>query len=113
MQVFNLLNSRKIDETMNFFEGICSNSVFIFVWLTIFVSQIFLGQFGGVLFSVFRNGLDVTQWGIVIATGLLVIPINIVAKIIIFKVLKLGDGSDELEEEDEDEEDVKNINYNN
>lgn len=76
LQVFNLLNCRKIDESYNFLEGILNNSVFVIVWLFIFIVQVILGQFGGAFFSVFKDGLTAVQWVMVIVTCLIVIPIN-------------------------------------
>lgn len=44
MQVFNMLNSRKIDESFNFLEGLSKNMLFVGVWLFIFGIQILLGN---------------------------------------------------------------------
>jgi len=43
LQVFNLLNCRKIDETYNFLSGVHTNPIFILIWLGIFGVQIVLG----------------------------------------------------------------------
>jgi hypothetical protein len=51
MQIFNLLNCRKIDQ-YNFFDGIHKNLVYLVVWIGIVLMQIVLGMYGGVFFSV-------------------------------------------------------------
>lgn len=104
MQIFNLLNCRKIDATLNVFEGILNNSIFVFVWIGIFGMQILLGQYGGVFFSVFSEGLNGLSWGIVIAWGASTMPISFIIKLLIFYVFKMGDGADDLEEEEVEEE---------
>lgn len=104
MQIYNLLNCRKIDETINFFEGLNRNIVFVMVWCFIFTAQILLGQYGGLFFSVYVDGLKPMQWCIVLLVGLVVIPTNLFSKWLIFGVLKLGDGEDDLDEEAEEEE---------
>jgi len=103
MQVFNLLNCRKL-ETINFLEGVHTNPIFIGVWLLIFVVQIALGTYGGPFFSVYKNGMSLDQWYIVIGVSLIVIPLSMITKILIFSVLKMGDGENDLEEEEEEGE---------
>jgi len=91
LQIFNLLNCRKIDETFNFFEGLSKNLIFVFVWFLIVVVQILLGQYGGVFFSCYRLGLSGVQWGICIGLGSLGLVVNVINKLLVFYILKLSD----------------------
>ena len=40
LQIFNMLNARKINDELNIFAGISENSMFIIVWIIIFLGQI-------------------------------------------------------------------------
>ncbi len=40
LQIFNMLNARKINDELNIFVGIFENSMFLIVWFIIFVGQI-------------------------------------------------------------------------
>ncbi len=42
MQVFNMINARKIQDELNIFVGICENSMFVIIWFIIFLLQIAL-----------------------------------------------------------------------
>lgn len=68
----------------------------------IFVIQVILGNYGGAFFSVYRDGMSLVQWIIVLVSALLVFPISLITKFLIFKILKLGDGQDELDAVEEE-----------
>jgi Ca2+ transporting ATPase len=38
LQIFNMINARKINDEKNIFEGFFTNKMFIFVWLTIIIA---------------------------------------------------------------------------
>jgi len=80
-------------------EGIEKNPAFIMIWSFIVIVQFILGNYGGKFFSVFSDGLSGMQWCVVLLFALIVIPTNMLSKLIVFNVLKLGDGDDDLEEE--------------
>jgi len=84
LQVFNLLNCRKIDESFNFFEGIHKNLIYMFVWVFIVIMQVLLGQYGGVFFSCYRLGLSDIQWAICIGLGATTFIVNVINKFIVF-----------------------------
>lgn len=84
LQIFNLLNCRKIDESFNFFSGILDNPVYIFVWIFIVIIQVILGQWGGIFFSCYRLGLSPSEWLVCIGLGLCAIPISFIGKLIVF-----------------------------
>lgn len=72
MQVFNLFNSRRLDNKFNIFEGIHRNIFFIMIALIMIGGQILIIFVGGAAFSITR--LDGTQWGISLVLGALSIP---------------------------------------
>jgi len=78
----------------------------VLVWLFIVAAQLILGQFGGQFFSCFRDGLTGPQWMVVLLSALIVIPTSLCSKFLVFQVLKLGDGEDDLEEVVEEESGV-------
>jgi len=45
MQVFNMINARKIHDEKNIFDGLFSNKMFVIIWIVIFIVQILLSQF--------------------------------------------------------------------
>ena len=70
LQVFNMLNARKINDEVNIFSGIGDNSMFLVIWIGIFIVQILITQFTADVFMVCRDGLTVTQWIICLVLGL-------------------------------------------
>ena len=55
MQIFNMLNARKINDEFNIFSGIHKNWMFIAIWLIILIVQVLLSQFAQDLFKVARK----------------------------------------------------------
>jgi len=39
-----------------------------------------------------------TQWVLILAVTLVVLPVNLLTKLLVFRVLQLGDGEDELDD---------------
>ena len=70
MQVFNMLNARKINDEINIFAGMGDNPMFLMIWIGIFVVQVFITQFTADIFMVNREGLTLTQWIICMTLGL-------------------------------------------
>ncbi|KAL5961994.1 Plasma membrane calcium-transporting ATPase 3 [Taenia solium] len=60
MTLFNELNARKIHGQRNVFEGLHRNLLFVGIWVTTFVLQVIIVQFGGYAFS--THPLNVEQW---------------------------------------------------
>ncbi|KAL5111544.1 hypothetical protein TcWFU_002277 [Taenia crassiceps] len=60
MTLFNELNARKIHGQRNVFEGLHRNLLFVGIWITTFVLQVIIVQFGGYAFS--THPLNVEQW---------------------------------------------------
>jgi Ca2+ transporting ATPase len=70
LQVFNMLNARKINDEKNIFKGMTDNSMFLFIWIGIFVIQILITQFTADVFMVNRQGLTMTQWIFCLSIGI-------------------------------------------
>jgi P-type Ca2+ transporter type 2B len=60
MTLFNEINARKIHGQRNVFEGLFRNYIFLGIWMTTFVAQIILVEFGSIAFS--TAGLTLDQW---------------------------------------------------
>jgi len=56
-----------------------------------------------VFFSVYKNGMNLEQWMYVIGFSVMMIPVSLLSKFLIFEVFKLSDGENDLEEEEEGE----------
>lgn len=80
MQIFNMLNARKINDELNIFSGIFSNKMFVIIWLIILVMQVLITQFTQDVFVVARDGLAWHQWLICIAIGVSVLPFDLLIK---------------------------------
>lgn len=59
MQIFNMLNARKINDEIDVFEGVTKNSMFVGIWFTIFILQILITQFTQ---DVFQCSRDVSKF---------------------------------------------------
>lgn len=46
MQIFNMINSRKINDEKNIFEGVFDNATFVIIWIIIFGGQAIIVEFG-------------------------------------------------------------------
>jgi Ca2+ transporting ATPase len=82
MQIFNMLNARKINDEFNIFSGIFKNTMFVVIWIIILVMQILITQFTQDVFVVARKGLYWSQWLLCIAFGVSVIPLDALIKFV-------------------------------
>ena len=57
LQVFNMVNARKIHDEKNIFEGITSNKLFLIMWFFICFFQIIVIEFLEVIMECARGGL--------------------------------------------------------
>ncbi len=80
MQIFKLINGRRIDNKLNIFEGLHKNTLFIVMMLIMIVGQVIIVFFGGAAFDVAR--LTVIQWAISIVVGFLSIVVGILIRLI-------------------------------
>ncbi|WYZ36804.1 hypothetical protein EsH8_II_000310 [Colletotrichum jinshuiense] len=80
MQIFKLINSRRIDNKLNIFEGITKNKLFALMMAIMAGGQVLIVFVGGAAFKVER--LNGPQWGISIVLGLLSIPVGVLIRLV-------------------------------
>ena len=68
-------------DSMNLFKGIENNTMFVKIALVIFAGIILLCQFGGAMLHC--TPLNITQWAVIFALSLLVVPVDLMRKNII------------------------------
>ncbi|KAL7906599.1 cation transporting ATPase [Trichoderma velutinum] len=79
MQIFKLINSRRIDNKLNIFEGLHHNWLFMLMMLIMVGGQLIIIYFGGEAFVVVR--LTGEQWAISIGLGVGSIPVGILIRL--------------------------------
>lgn len=79
MQIFKLINSRRIDNKLNIFEGLHRNHLFLLMMGIMTAGQVLIIFFGSTAFVVTR--LNGVQWAISIVLGLLSIPVGILIRL--------------------------------
>ncbi len=80
MQIFKLINGRRIDNKLNIFEGLHRNTLFMAMMAIMAVGQVIIVFFGGAAFDVTR--LTAVQWAISIVLGSLSILVGILIRLI-------------------------------
>ncbi|KAF4441176.1 Ca2+-transporting ATPase [Fusarium austroafricanum] len=79
MQIFKLVNSRRIDNKLNIFEGLHRNHLFILMMTIMAAGQIIIIFFGSNAFVVKRlNGI---QWAISLVLGFFSIPVGVLIRL--------------------------------
>ena len=78
MELFNEINSRRINNEMNIFEGIMKNPMFWFIFILSVVLQYLLVQFVGTFFS--TTPLSFTEHLFCIGVGFLSLPLYQLAR---------------------------------
>ncbi|CAI4218497.1 unnamed protein product [Parascedosporium putredinis] len=79
MQIFKLVNSRRIDNQLNIFEGLLKNRLFLLMAAIMVGGQLIIIWFGGAAFVV--TPLNGPQWGISIVLGFLSIPVGVLIRL--------------------------------
>lgn len=69
MQIFNLINSRVINDDLNVFRGIFKNWMFLLVWIGIAGGQVLIIEVGAFALKVSKYGLAGEHWAIAIGCG--------------------------------------------
>ncbi|CAD8143054.1 unnamed protein product [Paramecium octaurelia] len=83
MQVFNFINSRKLNDEINVFSNICNNLMFVLIVFFIIILQIILVTFGSLAFSCYSYyGLTIQQWVISLIIGLVGLVVSFILKLI-------------------------------
>jgi hypothetical protein len=70
MQLFNEINSRRIDSERNVFEDLHKNYYFLAIMVIQIVGQVIITEFGGEAFKLDPDGLRWDRWLVCIAFGL-------------------------------------------
>ncbi|KAL6364725.1 hypothetical protein LRP88_00697 [Fusarium phalaenopsidis] len=79
MQIFKLVNSRRIDNRLNIFEGLHRNHLFMLMMSIMVGGQLIIIYVGGDAFVVVRlNGI---QWAISVVLGFFSIPIGVLIRL--------------------------------
>ncbi|KAJ5480344.1 hypothetical protein N7530_005853 [Penicillium desertorum] len=81
MQIFNQYNSRRIDNKLNFMEGIWKNRWFIGIQIIIVGGQVLIIFVGGAAFSVKRLD-EGSQWAVSLILGAIPLPIAVIIRLI-------------------------------
>ncbi|PKS08310.1 hypothetical protein jhhlp_005254 [Lomentospora prolificans] len=79
MQIFKLVNSRRIDNKLNIFEGLLKNHLFMLMAAIMVGGQVIIVFFGDAAFVV--TPLNGPQWGISIVLGFLSIPVGVLIRL--------------------------------
>jgi Ca2+-transporting ATPase len=79
-QIFNSVNSRRLDRKLNIFEGISNNWYFIVITLIEIAVQVVIVFIGGTAFQVTRIGGR--EWGISLALGFVSIPLGALIRLL-------------------------------
>ncbi|OAX32357.1 calcium ATPase [Rhizopogon vinicolor AM-OR11-026] len=79
-QIFNSLNSRRLDRKLNIFEGMLSSWYFMTITLIEIAVQVIIVYIGGTAFQVTRIGGR--EWGISLALGFVSIPLGALIRLL-------------------------------
>ncbi|CAF1600720.1 unnamed protein product [Adineta ricciae] len=71
MTLFNEINCRRIHGEINVFRHMFSNKIFCIIWLTTFILQILLIQYGSLVFSCVQLSIDQWMWCLLFGIGTL------------------------------------------
>ena len=80
--LFNQINCRIIDDSLNIFKRISKGTLFCIVTLSELVIQIAISQIGGIIFHCVIHGLNLTQWLYCIGFSITTIIFNLIIKFI-------------------------------
>ncbi|AEO60747.1 hypothetical protein MYCTH_2310289 [Thermothelomyces thermophilus ATCC 42464] len=88
MQIFKLVNSRRIDNRLNILEGLHRNPLFVFMMAVMVAGQVLIIFFGGDAFVVTR--LTGPQWAISLVLGFFSIPIGVLIRLLPDRWIRAG-----------------------
>jgi len=71
LQIFNMINCRKINDEKNIFGGMFDNYMFIAIWFVIAIGQAIIVEFGSTAMKCSPGGLAWQHWIIAIILGLI------------------------------------------
>lgn len=79
-QIFNSVNSRRLDRNLNVFEGLFRNHYFIIITLIEIVVQVVIVFIGGAAFQVTRMGGR--EWGVSLGLGAVSLPLGTLIRLL-------------------------------
>ncbi|KAF9110258.1 hypothetical protein BGX27_006601 [Mortierella sp. AM989] len=85
LQVFNELNCRRIDGTLNVFKNLKHNFTFIIVQVFVVFGQVIIVQFGGQAFK--TTPLNLRQWVLTVLIGSLSLPVGLFLRLLPSKII--------------------------
>ncbi|GJJ70388.1 P-type Ca2+ transporter type 2C [Entomortierella parvispora] len=80
LQVFNELNCRRIDDSINIFKNLLNNKIFLIVQVFVVGGQFLIVEFGGQAFK--TVSLTGDQWLLTILVGSLSLPVGLVLRLL-------------------------------
>lgn len=83
--IFNLLNSRLVDNKVNIFRYLLKNKKLLGIFFLEMILQFVIVQFGGTMFSSPESGLTLYQWGVSLAFGCITLFVSLIFKMIPFE----------------------------
>ncbi len=69
LQIFNMINVRKVNDEFNIFDGCLKNPYYVFIWLFVAGGQAIIIELTGKVFKVSPGGLHYAHWIIAILLG--------------------------------------------
>ena len=85
--LFNQLNCRIIDDSLNIFKRIHKSIFFVIIIVIETILQIIIIFFGGISFQIVDKGLSSKQWGICIGFSAITFVVSIIGKYVFIDVL--------------------------
>jgi Ca2+-transporting ATPase len=79
-QIFNMLNARKLDRTLNILRGVYKNYYFMIIWAIMIGGQALIVNVGGSAFQVTR--IPGNLWAISIIIGLVSLPVGVIVRLL-------------------------------
>ncbi|KAL0075273.1 PMCA-type calcium-translocating P-type ATPase [Phycomyces blakesleeanus] len=80
LQVFNEINCRRIDNTLNVFKDIFNNWIFLAIQVLVILGQFLIVTFGGIAFKTVP--LTPIQWLVTVAIGSLSLPVGTIIRLL-------------------------------
>ena len=88
--LFNQLNSRILDDSLNIFKNIFSNWFFILIVIAEISIQVLLVEYGGIIFKCSVGGLTQFQWGICVSFASITFFVAFIVKLLPFEKCNKG-----------------------
>lgn len=82
LQIYNFVNSRKIEDEYNIFEDISRSNWFMMIVALIIFLQVAIVTFGHRAMSCSIGGLDMLQWGWCLAVGSIGLVVSFITKVL-------------------------------